>query len=196
MPESKLRLSLAMGPETAKTSFLAGWATSKTPIKERKPKRMSWLSSLRRYLLVTAVGNLTWEFAQMPLYTLWETGTLNEIAFAAIHCTGGDILIALSALTVALVLFGTHQWPEEGLWHVALPAITIGLGYTLFSEWLNIEIREVWTYRDLMPVIPVANIGLSPLAQWIVIPALAFWWAGNAHEHGGSSITDPRDGAT
>jgi hypothetical protein len=61
---------------------------------------------------------------------------------------------------------------------VALPAIAIGLGCTLFSEWLNIEGREAWAYRELMPVIPVIDAGLSPTAQWIVLPALAFWWAG------------------
>jgi hypothetical protein len=38
-------------------------------------------------------------------------GTQAEIAFAAIHCTGGDILIALSALMVVLFLFGTGRWP-------------------------------------------------------------------------------------
>lgn len=137
---------------------------------------MSWLSALRRYLLVIAIGNLIWEFAHMPLYTLWLTGTPSEIVFAAIHCTGGDILIALSALTAALILFGSHQWPERSFRRVALSTIAIGIGYTLFSEWLNIEVRQSWDYRDLMPVIPEIDIGLSPLVQWIAVPLLAFWW--------------------
>lgn len=63
--------------------------------------RSSWLTVLRRYIAVMALGSLFWEFAQVPLYTIWETGTRGEIAFAAIHCTGGDILIALSALMLA-----------------------------------------------------------------------------------------------
>jgi hypothetical protein len=140
--------------------------------------RNSWLTVLRRYAAVMALGSLVWKFAHLPLYTVWETGTRGEIAFAAIHCTGGDILIALSALMVALFLFGTGRWPKDGYWRVAMPTIAIGLGYTVFSEWLNIEIREAWAYRDLMPVVPVINAGLSPLAQWIVLPAIAFWWAG------------------
>src|SRR3546814_8883510 len=44
-----------------------------------------WLSVLRRYLAVIAVGNLAWEFAQLPLYTIWHGGTPREIAFAALH---------------------------------------------------------------------------------------------------------------
>jgi len=68
-----------------------------------------WLTVLRRYLVAMALGNLAWEFAHMPLYTLWETGTAGEIVFAAIHCTGGDVLIALSAVVAALLVLGTGR---------------------------------------------------------------------------------------
>lgn len=141
--------------------------------------QIGWLNALRHYLSAIALGNLVWEFAHMPLYTLWETGRPREIAFAALHCTGGDILIATSALLVALFLFGSSQWPEAGFRRVGLVAILIGLGYTVFSEWFNIEIRQAWAYRDLMPVIPVLGVGLSPIAQWTILPVLAFWWTDN-----------------
>jgi hypothetical protein len=137
----------------------------------------TWLTVIRRYLLVLVLGNLVWEFAQMPLYTLWLAGTPGEIAFAALHCTGGDLLIGLSALVAGLLVAGTGRWPAEDYGRVALVAIVIGIGYTVFSEWLNIEIRESWAYRDLMPVVPVIDAGLSPIAQWIVVPTTAFWWA-------------------
>lgn len=142
------------------------------------PRRRSLgLFVLRRYVFVMALGNLAWEFAHMPLYTLWETGTPREIAFAALHCTGGDVLIALSSLAAALLL-GRGGWPQAGYWNVAAAAIVFGVAYTLFSEWLNVEVRGTWAYRDLMPVIPVIGTGLSPLAQWILLPSFAFWWAG------------------
>jgi hypothetical protein len=37
-------------------------------------------------------------------------------------------------------------------------------------------VRASWAYSDWMPVIPIAglSIGLSPLLQWIVVPAAAF----------------------
>ena len=138
---------------------------------------LGWLNALRRYLIAMALGNLVWEFAHMPLYTLWETGTPSEIVFAALHCTGGDILITTSALLAALFLLGSSQWPDVGYRRVGIATTLIGLGYTVFSEWLNIEVREAWDCRDLMPVIPVIDAGLSPIAQWIVLPIIAFWWA-------------------
>lgn len=136
-----------------------------------------WLSALRRYIAFIAAANLVWEFAHMPLYTLWETGAAGEIIFAAVHCTGGDILIALSAVMLALFLAGTPAWPAVRTGRVVVLTVVLGLGYTLFSEWLNIEVRQAWAYRDLMPVIPVIDAGLSPVLQWIIIPLVGFRFA-------------------
>ena len=136
------------------------------------------LTALRRYFLVIIPANLIWEFAHMPLYTIWNEGTLSEIVFAAVHCTGGDILIAMSALMLALMLSG-RGWPFVAVTRRSVTVLTLvfGLGYTLFSEWLNIVIRAAWAYSDLMPIIPVLDAGLSPVLQWIVIPLVEFWWA-------------------
>jgi hypothetical protein len=87
----------------------------------------------------------------------------------------------MAALMAALFLFATGDWPERGYRRVAALTIVFGLGYTIFSEWLNIVVRESWAYRDLMPVIPLIDAGLSPVAQWIVLPAIAFWWAAPAN---------------
>ena len=140
-------------------------------------RETDWLSALRRYLIATGILNLLWEFAHMPLYTVWTTGTRGEIVFAAVHCTGGDILIALAALAAALVIFGKRRWPGERFVEVYGAALVIGILYTAFSEWLNIEVRASWEYSEAMPVVPIINMGLSPLLQWIVIPTVAFYWA-------------------
>jgi hypothetical protein len=137
----------------------------------------NWLSALRRYFLFAAVAHLIWEFAHMPLYMIWLTGTSGELVFAAVHCTGGDILITLSTFFLALLLFGRPMWPQTQAPRVLLAVLIFGVGYTIFSEWLNIEIREAWAYRDLMPVIPVIDAGLSPILQWIVIPIAAYSYA-------------------
>jgi hypothetical protein len=88
----------------------------------------------------------------------------------------GDFLIALSTLAVALVLAGDHTWPRGRFWPVAILTIVLGVGYTTFSEWLNVVVRAAWSYSELMPQLSLfgLNIGLSPLLQWIVVPAAAF----------------------
>ncbi len=135
------------------------------------------IAVLRRYMIVIVLLNLIWEFVHMPLYTIWNEGTTEDILFAAIHCTGGDALIGLTAIMLAIFMFGGSSWPGKYWQAVMLATVTIGLGYTVFSEWLNIVVREAWAYRDIMPVVPILNVGLSPLLQWIVIPIIAFQFA-------------------
>src|SRR3546814_14768649 len=77
----------------------------------------------------------------------------------------------------ALILAGDPRWPQARFHAVAALAILGGLAYTIFSEWLNTEIRGSWAYTDAMPQLPLVGSGLSPLAQWIVVPLIAFWWA-------------------
>jgi hypothetical protein len=135
------------------------------------------LRVLRRYLSAIVIGNLAWETAQLPLYTIWYVGTVNEIAFAVLHCTGVDIVIAGSALLAALVIVGGGSWPYTRFSSVGTLAVVFGLGYTVFSEWLNTEIRGSWAYTKWMPTLPLVGTGISPLLQWMVVPSLALLWA-------------------
>tara|TARA_R110002110_G_scaffold177604_1_gene382108 strand:- start:174 stop:737 length:564 start_codon:yes stop_codon:yes gene_type:complete len=145
--------------------------------RKSEPGAGAWLSTLRRYLLFVAAGNLVWESAHIPLYTIWETGDWGEIIFAVVHCTGGDILIALSAIVLSLLLAGRADWPASRFGLVLVLTVLFGVTYTVFSEWLNIEVRQAWAYRGAMPVIPVLGAGLSPVLQWILVPLAGFWWA-------------------
>lgn len=94
---------------------------------------------------------------------------------AVSHCTAGDILIAVNVWVFALIVAGRPGWPGEGFRRVALLTIASGLAYTAFSEWLNTAVRHSWAYSRLMPVIPGLGVGLSPLAQWLLVPSLALW---------------------
>ena len=129
---------------------------------------------LLRYLLLLTAMNLAWEFAQVPLYTIGQTGTLDEIALAALHCTAGDAMIGGIAMLVALMLVAPARWPRTGSIRVPAMAVAFGLAYTVFSEWLNVEFRESWAYSELMPTIPPLGTGLSPILQWFIIPIVAY----------------------
>lgn len=152
---------------------------------------MTWLDFLRRYLAFLAIANLFWEAAHMPLYTLWSEGTYREIVVFGLHCVVGDVLIGLSALALGLLLFGTEEWPREGFRTVAGPTVALGVAYTAWSEWYNVRVLESWAYSALMPVEPVFGIGLSPIAQWIVIPLAAFWWARRGRRASPGRATSP-----
>ncbi len=134
-----------------------------------------WPRALRWYLGVSLVAHLAWEIVQLPLYTLWTTGTFREQAFAVVHCTVGDVMIAGLTLLAALAVLGRPTWPAAGGRPVWLATLMLGVGYTIFSEWLNVSVRGSWTYSDLMPTLPPLGTGLAPLVQWIVVPTFVLW---------------------
>lgn len=87
----------------------------------------NWLRGLRAYFVTIAVGNFFWESAQLPLYTIWHTGTARELVFAVIHCLIGDLLIALSALMLALFIAGNELWPTNGYRRIVALALIFGV---------------------------------------------------------------------
>lgn len=128
------------------------------------------------YLCLCAFGHLVWEVVQLPLYGLWRTASNGELAFAVLHCTAGDLLIAASVLLTSLVVLRARMWPRAKVLHVAALAILLGVAYTAFSEWHNVYVRQSWNYAQSMPTLSILGyrIGVSPLAQWVIVPAAAF----------------------
>ena len=152
---------------------------SKAPIQDptlsTRIRGSSGLHAAGVYLGVTAVADLLWESLQLPLYTIWTTGTAREMSFAVLHCTAGDVLIACGALLFAIIVGRCWLWPVENWTRVATLTIVFGVAFTAFSEWLNVYVRYAWTYAPIMPVLRIGQIdlGLAPLAQWIVVPSFA-----------------------
>lgn len=164
---------------------------SRAPVHaEPTTHRVAWLTALRRYLAFVIPANLVWEIAQLPLYTIWSTGSWGEIVFAVIHCTGGDALMASTSLLGALLFFGNERWPNDRYEAVAVCTLAVGIAVTIFIEWLSTEVRASWAYTESMPRLPVIGTGLSPLAQWIVIPLAGFWWARRTVAHVSSLVEE------
>ena len=101
-----------------------------------------WLTTFRRYLLASAVGHLVWELAQLPLYTIWRTGTTRDIATAVVHCTLSDLSIALVTLSLALVVIGSPAWPAQQFAAVLATVVILSVSYTVYSEYVSTIVRQ------------------------------------------------------
>ena len=134
----------------------------------------AWLRTLREYVLLVTFLNFFWEILQLPLYTIWYDESNRAILFAVLHCTAGDVLIAVFCLILSLLLQGSPEWPHKRFNAVALGTILFGVGYTIYSEWHNTIVTRAWGYAAAMP--ELFGIGLAPVAQWIIVPSVIFWW--------------------
>jgi len=54
--------------------------------------------------------------------------------------------------------------------------VVVGVLITVVMERLATGPLGRWAYADAMPVVPVLEVGLSPLLQWIAVPPLIVWF--------------------
>lgn len=163
----------------------AGNRTEKLLVKMADPGRVSALqdrqgfpSALRRLAWLGLTGfllNGNWEWLQTPFYHD-ATKSVNDIVWFRLHCTAGDVVILLGcALAVTGLRRSTSWLARPRILDFALMT-ALGLAYTSFSELVNLG-RDTWAYSELMPLVPGTQVGLAPLAQWLVLPTAAVWFA-------------------
>jgi hypothetical protein len=130
-----------------------------------------------RYVPWLAALSLGWEIAQLPLYTLWSDAEPAYVAYAVAHCTAGDILIGSAALLLALALVREGRLAGWRRGRLAVLTALLGVSYTVFSEWMNVAVLRNWGYAPTMPTLELGGIeiGVSPLAQWLVVPPTALY---------------------
>jgi len=133
----------------------------------------SWKNIPEIQLLILATPlQLLWEIAQFPLYTVWHEGDWSYILYGLMHCTLGDLMILLGVFWMVSLLNRSRHWIfSPALVNIAL-FTTVGLGYTIFSEIVNTRIKGTWGYTELMPIVPIIEVGGMPFLQWLLIPPI------------------------
>jgi len=88
-----------------------------------------------------------------------------------------SIFVALSLGTFWLVSLAcrTRKWFLRVNRLNFLSFIMVGIVWTSISEWVNVYILKSWDYNKIMPIIPWAKVGLTPVLQWIVIPPIVLF---------------------
>ena len=119
--------------------------------------------------------HLLWENAQAPFFAgyqsfsqhfpicLWGTTTGDMLAMLLIY----GILIIIHRDVLWIGNRATYQHPATWV----LPPFFGLLFATSFELWA-IHVSHRWTYAPTMPIIPLLQIGFTPLLQMIVVPPL------------------------
>ena len=115
--------------------------------------------------------NLAWELIQIPLYKN-SVYDIDHIAFCALASLA-DVLMVLLLYFGFSVIFKDPFWMQDlKLKRLLLLVVIGGAGAVLF------EMRHLssgsWGYNDSMPLIPVVNVGISPVLQFMILPLLIF----------------------
>jgi len=151
---------------------------SSTPDISTRPalSRRKWLAIPELQLLMFSLPlQLLWEVAQFPLYTVWQEGDWSYILYGLAHCTLGDLLILLVIYWFVSLLNRSRYWYRSNILVNGFLFTLLGLGYTIYSEIMNVSIKGNWGYTELMPIVPVIEIGGMPFLQWVLVPPVVLW---------------------
>jgi hypothetical protein len=120
--------------------------------------------------------NLPWELAQVPLFAGMPTTQHWTAVLACGRATLGDVVVALVAFWAVALVAGGRGWAVASTRGRVAGFVAVGVLITIVMERLATGPLGRWAYADAMPVVPVLEVGLSPLVQWIVLPPLIVWF--------------------
>ena len=111
--------------------------------------------------------NFAWELIQIPLYKN-PAYDINHITFCALASLADVLMVLLLYFGLALI-FKNPLWIKHLKLHqIALVVIIGGVGAFL-SEMRHLSLGS-WAYDKSMPLIPVVNVGISPVLQFMILP--------------------------
>ncbi|MFA6184404.1 MAG: hypothetical protein WC682_04900 [Parcubacteria group bacterium] len=114
-------------------------------------------------------ANFIWESAHSFLYMPHYAGFWSFV-FIHIKASLGDMLIYVLLYLSGAFVFRNNKWFLTQRKYPYLFLIFMGFCLAIIIE--NFALKSGrWAYNDLMPIVPIINIGLSPILQLVIIPS-------------------------
>lgn len=131
--------------------------------------------------------NLVWEVAQSALYHHdGSSGMVPPLASCALAALLDGV--AITAIYVALaLLWRDPAWPSKPRFARAFAVVVIGGGGAILVETLALELGW-WSYTSEMPVLPLVRVGLTPVVQFMLLPAVVLFGLSGRHWRKGRQI--------
>jgi hypothetical protein len=130
------------------------------------------LRTIAAVFIVAVAVNYPWELAQAPLYE-----GVSDFNLALRHCfvaSLGDGLLVLLIFGAGWAALRRSDWFVNPGRRGYLVMLASGLVIGVVVEWTAVHVMGRWAYAPLMPVIPILDVGLAPVAQMLALPPLIF----------------------
>lgn len=116
--------------------------------------------------------NYLWELAQARLYV--GTDGAQIASWLCFLASVADGLLVLLIFALGWITFGRWDWFKKPGVRGYLLTLATGLAISVGSEWVTVYGLRWWSYSPLMPLLPGLRVGLTPVAQMMVLPPLVF----------------------
>lgn len=116
--------------------------------------------------------NYAWELLQGPLYEGYRY-TPSIIAFCGLASIADAIMTLLLYFGFAVV-YKSPLWIQQLTFTRLIFLMLVGSIGAILSEIRHIS-EGNWSYNEQMPVIPIFEVGLTPILQFIMLPILIYF---------------------
>ncbi len=116
--------------------------------------------------------NFAWELIQIPLYKNPAYDT-RHIAFCALASLADVLMVLLLYFGLAFI-FKEPFWIQDLKSTRVLLLVSIGGVGAVLSEIRHLSLGS-WGYDNSMPLIPVVNVGIAPVLQFMILPLLIYF---------------------
>ncbi len=137
-----------------------------------------WLLPFLTYIGGSILLHLLWENLQAPLYKGFIS--FGEHFWICFKATWGDLLFMLTIYAAVSIVHRDPFWVADraayahpATWMIA---ILVGVLLAVSFELWAVYVDHRWQYTEAMPLIPILQVGLTPILQMAVIPPLTLFF--------------------
>lgn len=119
---------------------------------------------------VAFVLHAVWENTHVGLYTAYEG--VSGVLPVTLWATLGDVSYTLLAIVFVSLCKNSFLWLQQPARYDYYALAVIGFWIALFVEYKAFAFAK-WQYTAAMPLLPMFNVGLSPVLQMTVLLPLS-----------------------
>lgn len=133
---------------------------------------MAFLRFLFSLFIVATALHFGWEISQMGYYS-FSGVTLSEYGgFVKDHwiVAAKDGLITVALYLLVGMLVKNAGWGKRFSSKRLMFLVVLGFLWAVGIEYYATEVAHRWVYAPAMPIIPIINVGMTPVLQMVIIP--------------------------
>lgn len=152
------------------------FACAKCPVRARPDQRLLEVAEFNIAVFALLL-HFAWEMLHAVLYKGTRDAPYMEVLFIRGRATLGDVVIVLTAFwaVAGRARAGRHWLLSPARLEIARFTLIVVL-ITVIVALLSTRLWHRWSYGDFMPVVPLLDVGLSPLLQWLILSPLIVWF--------------------
>ncbi|MGH8546146.1 MAG: hypothetical protein ACREX3_21495 [Gammaproteobacteria bacterium] len=131
------------------------------------------MRTLMSLFVVAVIVNYPWELAQAPLYVGLKRYDTDVLWHCFVASLGDGIMVMIIFAAGWITLHRWDWFQQPGVAGYVAMFIT-GLTLAVLVEFVAVHILGRWQYTVKMPIVPGFDVGLVPIAQMLILPALIF----------------------